>query len=78
MYARKAHTMRSHLRGVSVIQKRFIYRLLARHEFLPVWLVADNYPGWRRKNMYRTDCDTAHPVLLNRLSKVNTSCGPAW
>ncbi len=27
--------------------------------------------------MYRTDCDTAHPVLLNRLSKVNTSCGPA-
>ncbi len=27
--------------------------------------------------MYRTDCDTAQPVLLNRLSKVNTSCGPA-
>jgi hypothetical protein len=25
--------------------------------------------------MYRTDCDTAHPVLLNRLSKVNTNCG---
>jgi hypothetical protein len=23
------------------IQKRFIYRLLARHDFLPVWLVAD-------------------------------------
>ncbi len=22
-------------------QKRFIYRLLARHDFLPVWLVAD-------------------------------------
>jgi hypothetical protein len=27
--------------------------------------------------MYRTDCDTAHPVLLNQLSKVNNSCGPA-
>ncbi len=27
--------------------------------------------------MYRTDCCTAHPVLLNRLSKVNTSCGLA-
>ena len=25
--------------------------------------------------MYRTDCCPAHPVLLNRLSKVNTSCG---
>jgi hypothetical protein len=25
--------------------------------------------------MYRTDCVTAHPVLPNRLSKVNTSCG---
>jgi hypothetical protein len=24
--------------------------------------------------MYRTDCGTAYPVLLNRLSKVNTSC----
>ncbi len=22
-------------------QKRFIYRLLTRHDFLPVWLVAD-------------------------------------
>jgi hypothetical protein len=22
-------------------QKRFIYRLLAQHDFLPVWLVAD-------------------------------------
>ncbi len=27
--------------------------------------------------MYRTDCGTAHSVLLNRLSKVNTSCGLA-
>ena len=27
--------------------------------------------------MYRTDCDTAHPVLLNQLSKVNNSCGQA-
>jgi hypothetical protein len=27
--------------------------------------------------MYRTDCGTAHPVLLNWLSKGNTSCGPA-
>ncbi len=25
--------------------------------------------------MYRTDCCAAHPVLLNRLSKVITSCG---
>jgi hypothetical protein len=25
--------------------------------------------------MYRTDCGTAHPVLLNPLSNVNTSCG---
>ncbi len=25
----------------SPIQKRFIYRLLTRHDFLPVWLVAD-------------------------------------
>jgi hypothetical protein len=24
-------------------QKRFIYRLLTRHDFLPVWLVADKY-----------------------------------
>ncbi len=27
--------------------------------------------------MYRTDYCAAHPVLLNRLSKVNTSCGLA-
>ncbi len=27
--------------------------------------------------MYRTDCVTAPPVLPNRLSKVNTSCGLA-
>jgi hypothetical protein len=27
--------------------------------------------------MYRTDCDIAHPVLPNRLSKVNSSCGLA-
>jgi hypothetical protein len=27
--------------------------------------------------MYRTDCCAAHLVLLNRLSKVNTSCGQA-
>ncbi len=27
--------------------------------------------------MYRTDCCPAHPVLLNQLSKVNTSCGLA-
>jgi hypothetical protein len=26
---------------VSHPQKRFIYRLLTRHDFLPVWLVAD-------------------------------------
>jgi hypothetical protein len=28
--------------------------------------------------MYRTDCDTAHPVLLNRLSKVNPSFIYKW
>jgi hypothetical protein len=28
--------------------------------------------------MYRTDCGTAHTVLLNRLSKVITSCGLVW
>ncbi len=27
--------------------------------------------------MYRTDCGTANPVLLNRLWKINTSCDPA-
>jgi hypothetical protein len=27
--------------------------------------------------MYQTDIGTAHPVLLNRLSKVNISCGLA-
>ncbi len=27
--------------------------------------------------MYRTDCVTAHPVLPNQLSKVNTSCSLA-
>jgi hypothetical protein len=27
--------------------------------------------------MYWTYCGTVHPVLLNRLSKVNTSCGLA-
>ncbi len=26
---------------ILLYQKRFIYRLLARHDFLPVWLVAD-------------------------------------
>jgi hypothetical protein len=61
----------------TLTQKRFIYRLLTRHDSLPVWLVADQYLAWRRKIMYRTDCCAAHPVLLNRLSKVNTctSCG---
>jgi hypothetical protein len=29
------------LREDSCTQKRFIYRLLTRHDFLPVWLVAD-------------------------------------
>jgi hypothetical protein len=45
-------------------RKRFIYRLLNRHDVLPVWLVADKWLAWRRKAMYRTDCGTAHPVLL--------------
>ncbi len=56
------------------VQKRFIYRNLTRHDFLPVWLVADKKLAWRQKILYRTDCGTAHPVLLNPLSKVTTSC----
>ncbi len=52
-------------------------RLLTRHDVLPVWLVADKQLTWRRKTMYQTECGTAHPVLLNRLSKVNISCGLA-
>ncbi len=44
---------------------------MTRHDVLPVWLVADKQLTWRWKIMYRTDCGTAHPVLLNQLSKVN-------
>ncbi len=59
-------------------QKRFIYRLLTRHDFLPVWLVVDKYLAWSLKIMYRTDCCAAHPVLLNRLSRVNRSEAADW
>ncbi len=65
------------LHRLSAHQKRFIHRLLTWLDFLPVWLVADKQLAWRWKVMYRTDCNSAHSVLLNRLSKVNTSCGLA-
>ncbi len=37
----KSDGEKSRMENVRWDQKRFIYRLLTRHDFLPVWLVAD-------------------------------------
>ncbi len=50
---------------------------MTRTAFQPVWLVADMQVSWRRRFAVPDRPDQHSPELLNRLSKVNTSWGPA-
>jgi hypothetical protein len=58
---------------IRVAKTFHVHRVLTWHDFLPVWLIANKKLAWSGTWL---DCGTAHPVLLKRLSKVNTSCGP--